>query len=319
MYSNHRRSKTSTGISPILLSLFYQLYIELEKQQFKPIVTIILLGINIFVHIHPYPHVFGYNLDDINSQCIHPRKIFRALALGSIPWNRIIFSSIIHVDDMHLYYNMLSLCWKGINLESFLGSQEFFTLVVFSLIVSHIGVVLISFLLYEIFNFNEYTSGMNSCAVGFSAVLFSLKYVWNSYSSDRTSVMGIMIPTKHAAWLELILISIITPNASFIGHLSGILAGVLYVHGAAKILYLVFFQIQKLFRLFFVGNDHSSNTTTSNYSDSYREPNIELEELDQLNQRADSSENYETIRNLRANKYDQPSNYRYYNKNIKRK
>ena len=78
--------------------------------------------------------------------------------------------------------------------------------------------------------FFDYSHSFNSCAVGFSAVLFSLKYVWNRYADSNTNVFGISVPTKYAAWAELVMISLVTPNASFVGHLAGILAGVLYVH-----------------------------------------------------------------------------------------
>jgi rhomboid domain-containing protein 1 len=50
-----------------------------------------------------------------------------------------------------------------------------------------------------------------------------LKYVWNHSASNTSNVMGINVPTKYAAWLELIIISVISPNVSFIGHLSGII------------------------------------------------------------------------------------------------
>ena len=47
-------------------------------------------------------------------------------------------------------------------------------------------------------------------------------------ADSTTNVWGIHVPTKHAAWVELVVISLVTPNASFVGHLAGILAGVLY-------------------------------------------------------------------------------------------
>jgi len=73
---------------------------------------------------------------------------------------------------------------------------------------------------------------VNTCAIGFSAVLFCLKYIWNSSPSSHgyTSIMGIAVTTRYAAWLELVIIQLLTPNASFTGHLGGILAGVLYIH-----------------------------------------------------------------------------------------
>lgn len=111
-----------------------------------------------------------------------------------------------------------------------MGSSSFLTLVIFSLVVSHLLLVGIAYTLFHS-GFNRIDSGYSSCAVGFSAVLFALKYVLNHGSPSQSSIMGITLPTKYAAWAELILVSIMTPQASFIGHLSGILAGILYVHG----------------------------------------------------------------------------------------
>lgn len=64
-------------------------------------------------------------------------------------------------------------------------------------------------------------SSYHSCAVGFSAVLFSLKYVLNATSAGHTNVGGFNVPTRQAAWAELVLISLMSPNASFLGHLCG--------------------------------------------------------------------------------------------------
>ena len=85
-------------------------------------------------------------------------------------------------------------------------------------------------LAYVLHTFFDYSNSFNSCAVGFSAVLFSLKYVWNQKADSNTHVFGISVPTKYAAWAELVMISVVTPNASFVGHLAGILAGMLYIH-----------------------------------------------------------------------------------------
>ena len=47
---------------------------------------------------------------------------------------------------------------------------------------------------------------------------------------------AIPVPSKYAYWAELIAISLVTPNASFAGHLAGILVGLLYVYGPLKYL-----------------------------------------------------------------------------------
>nr|XP_019704350.1 rhomboid-like protein 14, mitochondrial isoform X2 [Elaeis guineensis] len=66
-------------------------------------------------------------------------------------------------------------------------------------------------------------------AVGFSGVLFAMKVVLNAQSDDYAYVHGMIIPARHAAWAELILIQLFVPGVSFLGHLGGILAGLLYL------------------------------------------------------------------------------------------
>lgn len=76
---------------------------------------------------------------------------------------------------------------------------------------------------------------------GFSAVLFAIKVVLTQQSSSsrsryiscdyfiKSSVMGFVVPTKYVYWFELVLIQVLVPNASFIGHLCGILTGLLCI------------------------------------------------------------------------------------------
>lgn len=52
-----------------------------------------------------------------------------------------------------------------------------------------------------------------------------MQVVLNSESPNTTSIYGFHVPTKYAAWLELVLIHVLVPNASFLGHLCGIVAG----------------------------------------------------------------------------------------------
>ena len=222
---NRRRD----GPSPAIMFLLVQIYQALERLPVKPPVTIGLLFINIYAHLFN-AEIFGYYLSNINQNCIHPEKIISSLFnRKEMLLNRLILSSVIHVDDMHLYYNMLSLLWKGIQLEGAMGSFDFGVLVAFSLVASHSIMILLAYVLHHYFAGAVFSSGYTSCAVGFSAVLFALKYVLNYNSPSTSNVMGVInVPTKFACWAELVLISVISPNASFVGHLAGIFAGILW-------------------------------------------------------------------------------------------
>ena len=58
---------------------------------------------------------------------------------------------------------------------------------------------------------------------------FSLKVVVNFRGPERTAVFGVPFPSKYAAFAELLLIYILFPGTSFVGHLSGILVGIAYL------------------------------------------------------------------------------------------
>ncbi len=69
-------------------------------------------------------------------------------------------------------------------------------------------------------------------------VIFALKVLTTHYDMSQVShLMGIPIGSKYAVWAELILIQLISPNASFVGHLAGILVGLAYING--PLLYVI--------------------------------------------------------------------------------
>lgn len=86
---------------------------------------------------------------------------------------------------MHLYYNMASFLLKGVSLELSMGSQAYGLLLVYSLVVSQILLLFGSWLLMTAFDAPE---AMYACTVGFSGVLFALKYVLNRRSPGSTAV-----------------------------------------------------------------------------------------------------------------------------------
>lgn len=140
---------------------------------------------------------------------------------------RFFLSAFYHTGESHLFYNMLSLLWKGIHLESSMGSVEFASMVATLLGLSQGITVIMAKLLLLLFDYE--TAYYRQYAVGFSGVLFGMKMVLNSQSDDFTYVHGLIVPTRFAAWAELFLIQLFVPGVSFLGHLGGIFAGMLYL------------------------------------------------------------------------------------------
>ena len=128
---------------------------------------------------------------------------------------------------------MSSLLWKGLQLETALGSPRFLALMLELLFSTQLIVcgfywlasTQLATLLPDLAR--QYHS---VCVVGFSGVLFGMKAVANAsdtgWQSLSVPMLGrISMPPKYVAWLELVLIQVLTPRASFVGHLCGILAG----------------------------------------------------------------------------------------------
>ncbi|XP_026155041.1 rhomboid-related protein 4 isoform X2 [Mastacembelus armatus] len=208
-----------------------------------PPVTLAVLALNVYLYLFPAAPLL--------QACVSVQQ-----AYWYKEWHRLLLSPLHHADDFHLYFNMVSFIWKGIRLERQLGGAWFlYLLSVFSLLTGLVYLVLEAVL-------TELTQDMSysmSCAVGFSGVLFALKVLSNYYHPGGvTYVMGFPVSNRYASWVELVLIHITTPGTSFVGHLAGILVGLLYTAGPLK-------TIMKKCAGFVTSNGYSSSGS-SGYS-----------------------------------------------------
>ncbi|KAL6115725.1 rhbdd1 [Pungitius sinensis] len=184
-----------------------------------PPVTLAVLGLNVYLYLFPAAPLM--------QTCVSVQQ-----AYWFKDWRRLLLSPLHHADDWHLYFNMLSFLWKGTKLERRLGGPWFlYLLSVFSLITGLVYLALEA-LLTELTQDQSYSM---ACAVGFSGVLFALKVVSNHYHPGGvTYVMGFPVSNSYVSWVELVLIHITSPGTSFVGHLAGILVGLLYTAGPLK-------------------------------------------------------------------------------------
>ena len=146
-------------------------------------------------------------------------------------WKRLVLASFVHLDDMHLYFNMVSFLWKGRTLERRYGSRKFFIIVMVFAVLSQVLLTVLNRVLATLFWNQSY---LTSCAAGFSAVIFALKVLTTQNMwEESVGILGfpITVPAQFACWIELVLIQILVPNASFAGHLAGILVGFAFVYG----------------------------------------------------------------------------------------
>ncbi|XP_020831149.1 rhomboid-related protein 4 isoform X1 [Phascolarctos cinereus] len=209
--------RRSRGIHQGLLLLFFQI-MQVGITNIPP-VTLACIGLNIWLFLNP--------LKPSNWLCLSVESCYKGK-----DWQRLLLSPFHHADDWHLYFNMVSMLWKGLTLERRLGSIWFaYIIAVFSMLT---GVVYLA-LEYTVAELLDQPAFKLYCAIGFSGVLFALKVLNNSYNpGGHTNVMGMYIPNKYACWVELVMIHLLSPNASFAGHLAGIIVGLMYTLGPLK-------------------------------------------------------------------------------------
>ncbi|XP_025079018.1 rhomboid-related protein 4-like isoform X2 [Pomacea canaliculata] len=145
-------------------------------------------------------------------------------------WKRLVLAPLYHGNDMHLYFNMISFLMKGRTLERKFGSIYFLWMLSVFTVLSSLLYVVLGVLLAELLDDIHY---LTQCAIGFSGVVFALKVVTTHYAREtQYHLFGfIRVPARMIYWVELLLIQILVPNVSFIGHLAGIIVGLLYIKG----------------------------------------------------------------------------------------
>lgn len=220
-----RQRQRGDGMAWILMFTLFQ---QIQRLPYKPPITLALVALQCGIFFFPN----DLNIPSVERVCLIPAAVLQS---GDVV--RLLGSAFIHADAYHLYYNMVSFIWKGVHLEQAYGSHNYGVMIASLLLLSHTLIVGVSYMLASTIGMSHL---LTTCAVGFSAVIFALKTVLNYRAQGGTSyVMGIPIPVKYAAWAELVLIQLITPQASFVGHLCGILAGIMWIYGAEEVVFSV--------------------------------------------------------------------------------
>ena len=182
-----------------------------------PPVTLLLVAFQVCVFLRVSP-----KFPDIMHAALIPSRV-----LFNGEFSRLFWCAVTHADDIHLYFNMASLLVKGFQLEQRYGHKKYFMLVTlltlsstFLLLVFH---VCFAILLKE-------NNILNNATVGFSGALFALKVViaWDSPGGNESFFNLFTVPVKYSFWAELLICHFLVPNSSFLGHLSGIIAGLMF-------------------------------------------------------------------------------------------
>lgn len=138
---------------------------------------------------------------------------------------RVITASFSHLDFIHLAFNMGSLYNCGI-IEVAQGSLLYFQNTVLLIFVSMFIAMGIYHVLIHRFGQRRHE---NTTAVGYSCVVFGWMTILSLYQpSYSISLPGnISLPISVMPFVSLLVTQLIVRRASFVGHLAGIMAGLL--------------------------------------------------------------------------------------------
>jgi len=184
-----------------------------------PVVTRIILFVNVMIHI----------LIFLTSASLGNFSISANLVLNKGEYYRIITAAFVHVGLMHIAMNMSSLLQLGHSLESSFGSLQFFFLTLWTTLST--GFIYVA--ICVIGSYLGFPKMMFSSGVGFSGVLFCYALLEAYHTTETTrSVFGLFdIPAKMHPFVLLIILQVVIPNISFVGHVSGILSGLFVAFG----------------------------------------------------------------------------------------
>jgi rhomboid domain-containing protein 1 len=218
----HRRGFHPGGLNNrqlrMLLPLAVAVWQQVQRLDFVPYATLATLALNVYIYLHTAEF-------SVLPYCLSAAKV-----LAGRSFHVLLTNTFVHASDSHIYYNALSFLHKGVQLERQAGAGGLAALLLQCCALTPLYYVALelagSGLAPQLFS-------RSACAVGFSGVIFALKVVCQHRFPAPGTVMGVPLPPQLLAWGELVLISVVSPQASFVGHLAGILAGLTLVHGEA--------------------------------------------------------------------------------------
>lgn len=177
-----------------------------------------IIGILFFLH---------YNLSAFTQYLLKFRVLSTSLIFEGIKnsnYNeliRIITFNLFHNNLNHLLINSISFINYGLPLQNYFNKNSKFLFPMIILLLILLSGIFYILIYYITFLITKETKYYNQQACGFSAVLFGLQYIYY-YLTYNDEILALKRTGAH-----LIYVSMFIPNASFVGHLSGLISGYL--------------------------------------------------------------------------------------------
>ena len=185
-----------------------------------PVVNRLVLGVCVAVYFY--------------TPLLYPAELFEwdfcvYLVVYRGEWYRALTGTFLHGGVLHIAMNMFTMLSLGVRIEQAVGSLALTGLTALFTLANAGLEIAIRIALFKATGDVTWTLAR---AVGFSGVLFSFIIIHTKVTRSETyNLCGFQIPAWVYPWVLLVGISFIIPNASFVGHLCGLLMGIAYVKG----------------------------------------------------------------------------------------
>jgi membrane associated rhomboid family serine protease len=151
------------------------------------------------------------------------------LVLYTHDYYRVVTAALFHANLMHIGMNMLSTSAIGGMLERKLGTFRLFVSVWWAILLTSGVYLSIAYVASIGFGYDKW---MYQHSVGFSGIIFHLSVLESNLQPGPRSVFGFFsVPSSVYPWVLLVVLQMIMPDLSFLGHLAGILTGTLQYYG----------------------------------------------------------------------------------------
>ena len=169
-------------------------------------------------------NLFCYLEQDHFSQYFGQYRLFSPQSIiENGQYQKLIVPHFYHFNFGHFLVNMTSFYSISSLIEN-IYQKRYWLIILGAAILSNTIHVIISLLGIHFYNdFDIYYS----YSLGLSKIIFAIRALYYKRLDTFVSVFGRIVHSKYVVWIELLLISLIAPNSSFIGHLSGITSGLL--------------------------------------------------------------------------------------------
>jgi len=154
---------------------------------------------------------------------------------------RVLTGALSHGNLIHLAMNMLSLTALR-RLESAIGPLQYFKLNWLLILISEVLLIAVGkacshlTLLWPQLQVVA-TQLREEMAVGYSGVVFGLFAVSAQLSATGISLGPVKVPISATPFIQLVITQLLVPNASFGGHLAGLISGLLIGAGCFRWLF----------------------------------------------------------------------------------